>query len=121
MGLLDTVRSAVAVADALTRDLQATVVHTAATLPQDARGEPTAPASPVSRPAIVEMKQHVVKTTGGQMVTSKAKVTFLDAAVVVGLLDKIVLPDGTTGPILDVEGFVDRGTGRPILNEVYLG
>jgi len=35
--------------------------------------------------------------------------------------DVIVLPDGTTGPILDMSGFIDAGTGHPIATEVFLG
>jgi hypothetical protein len=120
---MQTVRSAVKLANAATKDLQATVQHTSvpATGAQDSRGEPVSPPIAVARRAIVEMKQQLVKTMGGELVQAKAKVTFLDPAVVVGVRDVIVLPDGTTGPILNTEGFVDSGTGRPILTEVYLG
>ena len=45
----------------------------------------------------------------------------LPAAWTAGMVDKIVLPDGTTGPILDMSGFIDAGTGHPIATEVFLG
>jgi hypothetical protein len=35
--------------------------------------------------------------------------------------DKFVLPDGTSGPIVDVNGLLDPSTGRPYLYEVALG
>ncbi len=35
--------------------------------------------------------------------------------------DKIVLPDGTTGPIVDVSGFVDQSTNLPYFSDVSLG
>jgi hypothetical protein len=121
MGLMDTVRNAVAIADGLTKDLQPAVLHTAVLdSPQTLRGEQVAPQAAVARRAIVEQKQRLVRTTAGDMALSKAKVTFL-SQVAIGLRDKIVLPDGSTGPILETEGFIDSATARPILSEVYLG
>ena len=52
---------------------------------------------------------------------SQAEVTFLDPGVVVNELDIIILPDGTSGPIINSAGFVDAQTGHPILTQVYLG
>jgi hypothetical protein len=35
--------------------------------------------------------------------------------------DIIVFPDGTTGPILEVKGLVDAGTGKRMYSEVWMG
>lgn len=122
MGLLDAVRAGVAAANKVTADLQPNVLHEAAIVPavRDVFGNP-ARAAAVARPGLVEDSRKVVKTASGELVQARAKITFLDPAVVVQSDDKLTLPDGTTGPILEVRGFVDRGTGKPILSEVYLG
>lgn len=79
--------------------------------------------------AIVDWKQRQVRTTTGILSVSRASVTFLDVAALAaatnneGVADEdiIVLPDGTTGPILDMSGFIDGGTGQPLATEVFLG
>lgn len=118
MGLMDTVRSAVALANNMTADLQADVTHEVF---QHADGAGTGDYIKVVRPALVTRKQKMVRSADGEMVLSGAQVTFLDASVVVNELDRIILPDGTGGPILATDGFVDSGTGHPILTQVYLG
>jgi hypothetical protein len=122
MGLLDIVRSGVAIANTLTVDLQAIVIREAAFLPltQDVRGEPNRAAG-VNVPALVEMKQRMVKLATGEIIASRAKVTFLDPAIVIHVKDRLTLPDGSQGPILEVEGLVDRSTGKSILSEVFIG
>ena len=35
--------------------------------------------------------------------------------------DKVTLPDGTVGPILDVAGLVNPDTGYPYMFEIWLG
>lgn len=120
MGLLDTVRNGVATARALTADLQANVQHRSVLGAANGSGEVPLSA-PVLRPALVTRKQKVIRSASGQLVVSMAEVVFLDPGVVVNELDEIVLPDGTTGPIIESEGFVDRVTGSPILTQVYLG
>lgn len=120
MGLLDDVNDAISIAFNETADLQAAVLREAYTGGQNTKGEPNRSAA-VSTPAIVEMKQQMVRLVSGELVGARAKVTFLDPAVVINLRDKLTLPDGTSGPILNVAGFVDRVTGRPVLSEVYLG
>jgi hypothetical protein len=72
----------------------------------------------VVRRAVVVKKQKLVKTTTGEMAMAQAYVTFLNPTII-GLQDRITLPDGTTGPILNTEGFVS--SVNPILTEVYLG
>lgn len=122
MGLLDIVRAGVAIANAATGDLQAVVVREAVILPltQDVYGEPIRSAGE-NTPALVEMKQQMVKAASGSLVASRAKVTFLDPTILIHMKDRLTLPDGTKGPIVAFDGFVDRGTGRPILTQVYIG
>lgn len=127
MSLLDVVRSAVKIADQVTKPLQATVAYSRFT-GSDGYGTPIY-AGAVSLRAIVDWKQRQARTSTGILSVSRASVTFLDVAALVtatsgvgiGDEDKIVLPDGTTGPILDMSGFVDAGTGEPVATEVLIG
>ncbi len=83
----------------------------------------------VELPAVVDWKQKQVRTLEGVLSVSRASVLFLDVAKVAAATagqgisdhDIIILPDGTTGPILDMAGFIDAGTEQPIATEVYLG
>lgn len=119
MGLLDIVRTGVNIARQQTADLQASVSYES-WLRTEGDGTRVFD-TPRSVPALVTRRQKLVKTASGEMVMSQASIAFLDPAIVVNELDRITLPDGTTGPILNSDGFVDRGTGHPILTEVYLG
>jgi hypothetical protein len=119
MGLLDVVRSGVAIANQLTADLQPNVSHEAYVSSDGAGRRVYSPA--VSRPALVIRKQKLVRSATGEMVMSQAQITILDPAVVINELDKFTLPDNTSGPIIATDGFVDRLTGHPILTEIYLG
>jgi len=118
MGLLDVVRSGVAIANSVTGDLQATVTHRVFVR---AGGSGQSIYTNVSRKALVTRKQRLVRSSSGDMSKSQAEVTFLDPGVVVNELDIIILPDGTSGPIINSAGFVDAQTGHPILTQVYLG
>lgn len=118
MGLASIIRSAVATADAVTKDLQPEVLHKEWVSQTDA-GVHTYKSS-VKRRALVDMKQRQVRTLEGQLVTSHAYIAFL-TPVSIGRNDAIILPDGTTGPIINTTGFVDPATGRGYVTEVYLG
>jgi len=128
MGLLDVVRSAVKIADNVTKPLQAEVKFEKST-GKDRYGKVNFDRAPVYLKAIVDWKQKHVRTTSGNLTVTRASVTFLDVAALaeatvnegVNDTDKITLPDGTTGPILDMSGFIDPGTGQPIATEVFLG
>lgn len=115
MGLLDDL---VGVANQVTQQLglQSTVSHESADTPTGSGGRRYLAA--VARQAIVIKKQRLVKTATGEMVMSQAYVAFINPTVVT-LLDRITLADGTTGPILNTEGFVTAV--NPILTEIYLG
>jgi|SRR3990167_49144 len=133
MSLLDVVRGAVKVADQVTKPLQATVIFKRCT-GIDGYGACTFAAS-VSLRAVVEWKQKQVKTMTGELAISSSSVLFVDAAALalatpatsataagrVGEQDVITLPDGTTGPILALDGFADAGNGRTVYTQVYLG
>jgi len=109
----------IGIADGITRDLglQGSVNHEVCTLLDGAGARSYA--APVSRGAIVEKKQKLVKTTNGEMEMSQASITFLSPTPV-GMFDRLTLADGTTGPILNTGGFVDS-SNVAILNEIYLG
>lgn len=127
MSLLDILRTGVKIANDVTAPIQATVSYERMTS-KDEFGKPTY-ASPVQLKAIVEAKQQQVRANNGIMNTSRASVLFLDITALVAATsgmgiddeDKITLPDGSTGPILTYDGFVDAGTGKKLYTQVYLG
>lgn len=122
MGFGGLVRKAVALADVLTAGtdgLQASVSHYA-WLSQDETGKPTYRTA-VARAAIVTYETRQARDSGGMVVQTRATVLF-PRPVAVDLRDKIVLPDGTTGPLYMKPGnVVDASTGAPYLMEVMLG
>ena len=127
MSLLDVVRVGVKVADGITKPLQATITYRRYG-GEDAYGEKVL-GSAVSMKAVVDWKQRQVRTQAGILSVSRASVLFLDTAQLLSVTnnqgindeDQITLPDGTTGPILDMSGFIDAGTGVPVATEVFLG
>jgi hypothetical protein len=127
MSLLHVVRAGIAVADSVTQPLQATVMFAKYT-GSDEYGEAQF-ADPMPIAAIVDWKQKQLRTQGGILSVSRASVLFIDIKELMKVTnnegvsdeDKIVLPDGTTGPILDMAGFIDAGTGLPMTTEVFLG
>lgn len=87
-------------------------------------------AEPLALPAIVEMKQQLRRSYSGEEVQQRAVVTFLAPVRPNGAAgrrepidprDRITLPDGTTGPILDAQGLADPATGAPYFQVVALG
>jgi hypothetical protein len=89
------------------------------------------PSTPITLPAIVDLRAQDRPSPSGQMVRTGAQVFFLQPlAPLGGILDRtepidtrdtIILPDGTTGPIIEVSGFVDAGTAAPYFHEIWLG
>ena len=127
-GFADILRAGIATANSVTATLQATVQHYA-WISDDGFGT-NSYAAAVPRQAIVEEKQRLIRQGDGQYMLSRAKVTFIFPIPANGAAkrqepidprDKIVLPDGTTGPIIDIEGVVDPDTGKPYISEVWLG
>lgn len=128
MSLRTVIRKGVKIADDVTASLQPNVSVSAWT-GQDRYGTKTFAAA-VLHAAHVEQKVRQHTTSGGRIVTTIAKISFLRPIAANGATgrvepidprDKVVLPDGTTGPIVDVEGYVDAGTGRPFYTVVWLG
>lgn len=128
MGLLDTLRSAVRIADKVTKPIQATVTYKRAVADTSGYGAFTYPTT-VTMKAIVDWKQKQLRTPEGILSVSRASVMFLDIEELKAATnnqgiddnDQIILPDGTTGPILDMAGFIDAGTTLPLATEVFLG
>lgn len=127
MSILNALRAGVKVADKITKPVQPSVTFER-DLGTDAYGT-KAYGTVVSLRAIVDWRQKQVRTPTGILSVSRASVMFLDIAALVAATggtgisdnDKITLPDGTTGPILDLSGFIDAGTGQPLATEVFLG
>lgn len=132
MSILDALRAGVRVADKVTKPIQATVAFRHF-ISADGEGTPTY-LPPASRPplpllALVDWTQRSLRTPTGELSVSRASVTFLDVNALSDATngegvddgDIIILPDGTTGPILDMRGFIDAGTGHPLATEVLLG
>lgn len=127
MSLLDVLRSGISVADKVTKSLQSTVTYERY-LSEDGYGTKTYAAA-VQLRAIVDYVSVQVRTGSGQLTVSRATITLLDIAAVSAATsglgidnnDRFTLPDGDTGPILDIRGFVDAGTGHPISTEVVIG
>jgi hypothetical protein len=126
MSLLDTLRSAVKIADKVTKPLQPQVAYERATTQG---GYGVSYASKKYLRAIVDYRSVQTRTKEGQLTVSRATIMLLDIAEVVaatngqgiGNDDRFTLPDGDTGPILDIGGFVDAGTGNPIATTVMIG
>lgn len=128
MSLDAIVRAGLATAKKITADLQVDVTHAAWT-GVDGYALPTF-ASAITRKAIVERRQRIIRTTSGETVMSRATVLFLEPIKKNGASgrtepidprDVITLPDGTTGPIVDVNGLMDPTTDRPYYAEVFIG
>lgn len=117
MGFASLLRSGVALADKLTKDLQLTVTHH---VWQSQTIGGASSYTTVSRKALVDLKQQQVRSASGQLVAARAMVTFL-TPVAVSVKDKIQLPDGTVNTIIDVGGFADPLTGRGYVTDVWLG
>lgn len=67
-----------------------------------------------------ETKQVLVRTEKGDETKSMDILTFTEPFEI-DREDQLVLPDGTSQPILDIGGFADKKTGRPYVMVVTLG
>lgn len=130
MGLDALVRKGVALANRTTASLQVTVTHEAWT-GQDGYAAPAFAHGPISRQAIVEEGARPRRSSTGDVVMTRAKVTFVGPIAPDGSpnrnepidqRDRITLPSGFSGPIVDMEGIpADPATGSPYLFSVWLG
>jgi hypothetical protein len=127
MSILDALRAGVKVADSVTKPLQPLVSYERCT-GTDEFGTRTF-AAPVTMHAIIDFKAVPVRTKDGITTVTRATLELLSILEVVlatsgeGIADedRFTLPDGSTGPILDVGGFIDASTGHPIATTVMLG
>lgn len=121
----------IAIADSITKSLglQPEFTHYAWT-GQDGKGKATYAAG-VTRKGVIDLTRKQRTSSGGRLITIIATITVLETISANGAAgrrepvdprDKIVLPDGTTGPILESpDAPVDPDTSKPFLNTIYLG
>lgn len=129
MGLADILAGGIAIADAVTKDIQPTITWEA-WISQDEYGTPSY-ATAVALRAIVDLTRKRRFNGDGQLITVVASITILQPVTSNGAAgrrepvdprDKITLPDGSTGPILAGPGAVwNPAAGAPFLNELELG
>ena len=81
-------------------------------------------------PAVVSYQRRLVRDPTGNEVQQHAVITITDPLPSQGTVgrrepidprDKLTLPDGHTGPILDIKGVVDPDTDKPYVLEISLG
>lgn len=130
MSLADILRNGIATARTITLPLHVIVTHKAWT-GQDFEGTPTYVST--SRLALVERKQKLVRSMSGTEEMSSTRIDFIEEVAPttptagftrtnpIDVNDVFTLPDGTTGPVMAVEGFFDGGTGVPFYSTVFLG
>ena len=130
MGLDDTVRSAVALGQSLTADLQTTIRHEA----WIGLTSTTAPlyAAQVEYAAVVQLGPMPFRTQQGEVVIVHAVINIIQPVQPVGGIedrdepldarDLITLPDGTVGaPIMGGGGVVDPATFYPYAHRIAIG
>lgn len=132
MALNDIIAKAVAIANTVTTPLQVDVLHYP-WVEQNAFGSATHHTpfgEPVLRKGIVEQKVRWRQLPNGNMVTTYAHIIFLTPFEAIGApnrkepispLDKFVLPDGSSGPTVDIAGLFNPATNSPYFAEVWLG
>jgi hypothetical protein len=104
MGLDTLIRSAVAVADAVTTSVQPSITHEPYAS-QNGYGTPTY-GTAVARLAVVSYETKPVRTVEGHEQLSTAQIT-IPRNVPVDLRDRFTLPTGYSAPVLAVRGVAD--------------
>jgi hypothetical protein len=134
MGFDSLIRSGILLADGLVKSLEAPIVHFQ-WLGSDGFGKPTFAQVGTPHKAIVTMMDQQRFLPDGTAVTIKANVLILEPVLpnVLPLQpntkrsepidphDKIILPDGTSGPIIGEPGIVDPTTKRQYFADIMLG
>jgi hypothetical protein len=121
MGLADIIRSGIAVADGITKSLQADVQHYSfAEATVDDSGKITW-GTPYRRSCLVEHAKTHTRTKDGREVLSDTQLTF-PYPLTVHPQDRFVLPDGTgDGPPNRVAGIVDPATNKIYMVQIWIG
>jgi hypothetical protein len=144
MSLNSIIRTAVSTVNSVTASLQGTVLHSA-WIGQDAMGAAVygrrlngldiygsynATGVAIGRQAVIEQKQRI-REIQGRTVLTFAHLVFVGPIEPntmsalrkepVDPRDIFVLPDGTTGPVVDVVGVMDSDTSNLYVVEVWLG
>lgn len=130
MALNDLAFKGVKLAAKLTKSFQGTVQHMQWAGQNGFGDEVTA--APVARRAIITQDFGTVKQPDGTPVRTTASLLFLDQfsspagfeslrTGPVDPRDHLVLPDGSTGPIVRVTGPYNPGTGKAFILQVWLG
>lgn len=90
-------------------------------------------AAPIPVRAVISMKKEQRFTSGGSLVLTHATLTVLDTIAdttpnanqqreqPIDPRDKIILPDGSTAPVVDSGGPMDPATSRGFINKIVLG
>lgn len=130
MSLQSIVKNAVKTIDKIVKPLEAIVSFEKCTS-TDVKGKRHYDNGVIPLRASVDWKQRQLRTLDGTLSVSRASVMFLDFKALMTATenegvddkDRITLPDGTTGPILDMSGYIDPGNtaGNPFATEVFLG
>lgn len=71
--------------------------------------------------AFVDKKQRTVRTFSGEEAVSSSTITITKPGIIVKEHDRIVLNDGSEGPVIGVGGYVDGATQKQSFTEAYLG
>ena len=128
MSFATSLRSGLKIIANQTRTVQGIVKHYAWT-GQDQFGNESY-AYPVDRKAIITERIQDRPGQSGQVTRTTAHLLFLDPIEPNGTpgrlepidtRDKIVLPDGSSNPIVETNGLVDPDTTRPFFMEIWLG
>jgi hypothetical protein len=116
VGLADTIRNVVGVANALTAGLQPTVSHEAFSA-VDGNNKPSYAAA-VARKAIVTRTRRWVRAKDDTVKQARFEVAFV-SNIPIDVRDRITV-NGETGPILDVKQTLDDA-GNGYVTEVVIG
>jgi len=128
MALDDIIRNGVALANSLTKSLQVGIRYEP-WIGQDEYGTPRFGAKQDIL-VIIEYKNKQFSTRSGKEALIRANIYFLqpltangasDRAEPLDTRDRIIMPDGTTGPILSADGVADSNTSLPYYHVVQLG
>lgn len=126
MSLATTIAGAVATAKKVTDSLQVEVGYRAK-VSQSGYGSASYGPKIVVK-ALLEQKAQMVRSSSGEMVQTKATVTFLEPLPGNALAgrtnpvddDLITLPDGAEWPIVSTSGLVNPDTNAPFFSQVYI-